>query len=427
MEAIKKKLDPMVHPKTETPLSTTVDPLKSSTQKMLACQWYGKEDVRVIESSKPLITQPKDCVVRVTTASICGSDLHLYYNKVPGVAVNQRGDILGHESMGIVESVGPEVQNLKVGDRVVVSCVVACGSCFYCQNKMFSCCDTTNPSGQMEKQYGHRTGALFGYSHLTGGYDGGQAEYIRVPFADLNCLKVPDRLTDEQVIFLSDVLCTGWHGCELAEVSQDQTVAVWGCGPVGLACIAWCRFRGAKQIIAIDDCRYRLDVAKTRLGACIINFKEVEDVTKAISNMCPGGPDACIDCAGFRFPTSFLHKVEQKLGMETDALDIINQMVLSCRKAGKIALIGDYFGSGNHFPIGAMMEKGLTMRGGQVFVQKYWQELLSYIESGKFDPTFMITHTYPLEQAAEAYRKFAHQEDNCIKVLLKPRVSGLSR
>jgi len=328
--------------------------------------------------------------------------------------------------MGIVESVGPDVHNIKVGDRVVVSCVIACGNCNYCRNKEFSCCDTTNPSGQQEKLYGHRTGALFGYSHLTGAYDGGQAEFIRVPFADMNCLKVPDRLTDEQVIFLSDVLCTGWHGCELADISEGMSVAVWGCGPIGLACMAWCRFRGARQIIAVDDCPYRLEYAKVRLGATTINFKQVDDVAQTIAKICPGGPDACIDCAGFRFPSTFLHKVEQALHLETDSMDIINQMVLSCRKAGKIALIGDYFGYGNHFPIGAFMEKGMQMRGGQVFVHKYWQQLLTYIEEGKFDPTFLISHTMPLEQAAEAYRKFANQEDNSIKILLKPK-SSLAR
>lgn len=422
MEKLKKKLDPHINPKTNNPLSTTPEALKSDTQKMLACQWFGKEDMRVMPVPKPLVTQPTDCVVRVTTATICGSDLHLYYNQIPGVGAMQEGDILGHESMGIVESVGPEVKNLKVGDRVVVSCVIACGMCDYCKRQEFSCCDTTNPSGQMEKLYGHRTGALFGYSHLTGAYDGGQAEFLRVPFADFNCLKVPDRLTDEQVIFLSDVLCTGWHGCELAEVSQGQTVAVWGCGPIGLTCMAWCRFRGAKHIIAIDDVPYRLEYAKQRLGVSVINFK-VDDVTKTLAKLCPGGPDACIDCAGFRFPTSLLHKVERALHIETDALDIIDQMVTACRKAGKIALIGDYFGYGNHFPIGAFMEKGQTMRGGQVFVHKYWRQLLSYIEEGKFDPTFLISHTMPLERAAEAYNIFGHQEDNSVKILLKPGVA----
>lgn len=422
MEKLKKKLDPHVNPKTETPLSTTPQALKSDTQKMLACQWHGKEDIRVMEVPKPLVTQPTDCVVRVTTASICGSDLHLYYNQVPGVGVMHEGDILGHESMGVVESVGPGVQNLKVGDRVVVSCVIACGNCEYCKRQEFSCCDTTNPSGQMEKLYGHRTASLFGYSHLTGAYDGGQAEFIRVPFADFNCLKVTDRLSDEQVIFLSDVLCTGWHGCELAEVSPGQTVAVWGCGPIGLACMAWCRFRGATNIIAIDDVPYRLAYAKERLGASIINFKEA-DVTKTIAKLCPGGPDVCIDCAGFRFPTSMLHKVERALHLETDALDIIDQMVTVCRKAGKIGLIGDYFGYGNHFPIGGFMEKGLTMRGGQVFVHKYWKQLLSYIEEGKFDPTFLISHTMPLERGGEAYRIFGHQQDNSVKILLKPNMA----
>jgi threonine dehydrogenase-like Zn-dependent dehydrogenase len=405
--------------------TTAAHPLKSQTETMLACEWHGAEDMRVVPRGKPLITDPKDCIIKVTSTTICGSDLHMYFNKVPGDGAMQPGDVMGHESMGIVESVGPEVKNLKPGDRVVVSAVISCGNCFYCKKGDYSCCDTTNPSEQCEKMYGQRISGIFGYTHLTGAYDGGQAEFVRVPIADVNCLKVPNALSDEQVLFLSDIVCTGWHGCEMADVSQGETVAVWGCGPVGLCAMMWCRFRGVKDLIAIDHCPYRIETAKKLFNARTINFDQ-SDVVQTLKQLYPNGVDACIDCAGFRFPISDLHKKETAAGRETDALDIINEMVIACRKSGKIGLIGDYFGYGNHFPIGAMMEKGINMRGSQVFVQKYWRQLLGYIQEGKVNPTFLVTHTMPLDKAAEAYHKFAYQKDNVIKVVLKPKGS-LSR
>jgi len=302
---------------------------------------------------------------------------------------------------------------------VVISCVIACGKCQYCEEKNFSCCDTTNPSREMEHLYGHRTAGLFGYSHLTGGYDGCQAEYVRVPLADINCLKVPIDLSDEKLILLSDVLCTAWHGCELAEIKEGDVVGVWGCGPVGLACQALCKLRGASKVIAIDDVGYRLSVAKS-IGCEVINFNE-EKVIDTIQKSCPGGLSACIDCAGYRFPKSKLHKIERALNLETDSLDIINEMVIVCKKAGRIALIGDYFAYGNHFPIGPFMEKSITMRGGQVFVQKYWETLLGFIQEGKLDPTFLITHKLPFTKASEGYKMFCNHEDECVKVLLKPQ------
>jgi threonine dehydrogenase-like Zn-dependent dehydrogenase len=363
-----------------------------------------------------MITEPGDAIIRVTSTTICGSDLHLYHHEFAGM---EKGDIIGHEAMGIVTNVGENVKNLQKGDRVVISAVIACGQCYYCNLKRFSCCDITNPSKEMEALYGHRTGALFGYSHLLGGYEGCQAEYVRVPFADVNCLKVPSHLPDEKVLFLSDIVCTAWHACELGEVSAGQTVAIWGMGPVGLLTVMWAKFRGASRVIAIDAIPNRLELARTQ-GVEIIDFSK-DDPIKKIQEICPGGPDVCIDCVGFRFPKSLIHKVERMLRLETDAPDVLTECITCCKKSGVVSIVGDYISKANGFPIGAMMEKGLTMRGGQVFVQKYWKELLGYIEQGKVDPTFVITHTMPITQTAEAYRMFDRKEDGAIKIILKPR------
>ncbi|KAL6048404.1 Glutathione-dependent formaldehyde dehydrogenase [Balamuthia mandrillaris] len=399
---------PEIFPKT-TP---RLDP----TKKMMACEWHGNKDVRAVERAKPLITEPSDVVVRVTTTTVCGSDLHLYHNEFAGM---QKGDILGHEGVGIVEEVGEAVKTLKPGDRVAISAVIACGQCEFCKKDMPSLCDVTNPSKEMEQLYGHRTAGLFGYSHLTGGYDGCQAEYVRVPYADNCCLKLPNSVPDEKAISLSDIACTGWHGNELAEVSEGQTVAVWGCGPVGLMTIMWARFRGAAHVYAIDDVPSRLQMAE-KLGAIGINFKEktvVDTLLKAI----PGGPDACIDCVGFRYPSSLLHRIERTLKLETDAGDVLREAILCCKKGGKIALIGDYYSYTNQFPIGPMMEKGLTMRGGQVFVQKYWKKLLEFIENGQVDPSLVITHHMSLDDITKAYSMFDQKQENVLKILLHPR------
>jgi len=398
-----------------------VTPLRDPNITMRALEWDGKGSVRIVNKNKPLITEPTDAIIRITTTTICGSDLHLYHNEFSGL---HQGDILGHEFMGIVDDVGNEVQNLKKGDRVVVSAVITCGKCYYCKNNMFSCCDTTNPSKEMEQLYGHRTAGLFGYSHLTGGYDGGQAEFARVPLADNNCLKVPDNLPDEKVLMLSDVISTAYHATELGQVQAGQTVAIWGCGPVGLMAVKWAKFKGASRVIAIDGYDYRLEVAKQQ-GAETINFTE-KDVVKTIHEICPNGPDVCIDCVGFRFPKSLLHKFQRALRLETDTPEVLHECIISCRKGGHISVIGDYYAFSNQFPIGAFMEKSLTMSGGQVFVQKYWKYILGLIEKGEFDPTFIITHVMPLEDAAKAYRMFDEKEDNAIKILLKPNLMSAS-
>jgi len=359
-----------------------------------------------------MVTEPGDAIIKITSTTVCGSDLHMYL----GLVDMHKGDVLGHEFMGVIEDVGSEVTGFKRGDRVVASAVIACGKCFYCDNGWFSCCDRTNPNDDMAKLYGHSIAGVFGYSQLTGGFDGGQAEYARVPLADNNLLKVPDSLSDEKVLFLSDIVCTGWHACELGEVSEGQTVAVWGCGPVGLMAQAWAKFRGAARVIAIDNVPYRLAVAK-KLGSYVINFDKV-NVLDEIERLAPGGPDVGIEAAGFRFPKSLSHKLQTFVGLEGDAMDILTEMVKAVRKCGTIAIVGDYFYCGNQFPIGAFMEKGQTMRGSQVFVQKYWKELLGYIERGEFDPTFVITHHMPLEDGPKAYAMFHAKEDEALKIIL---------
>jgi len=317
-----------------------------------------------------------------------------------------------------VQSVGPGVKNIKVGDRVVISAPISCGQCEYCLDERYSLCDRTNPAATTEYLYGHRTSALFGYSHLTGGVAGGQADYCRVPFADVCLLPVPSHLTDEQVLLLSDVICTGYHGTELGEVKPGSTVVVWGCGPVGLFCAYSAKSRGAKNVISIDNQPERL--AKAALfGADTLNFDEVDNVTEEIARRIQGGPSVCIDCVGFRFPKGVLSWVMFKTGMETDSGDIIREMVLSGKKGARLALIGDYFNYTNGFPIGAFMEKGQSMAGGQLFCQKYWRHLLSLIDSGDIDATWLFSHRFHLDDIATAYKTFANHEDNCTKVIVK--------
>jgi len=383
---------------------------------MKALVFQGKENVAVIDRPRVMVTDPGDAVIRITSTTICGSDLHMYHNEVPGM---EPGDVLGHECMGIVHSIGENVKNLRVGDRVVVSAVIADGTCFYCQAGLYSLCEGTNPSKEMEELYGHRIAGVFGYSHLTGGYEGGQAEFIRVPIADFNCLKVPDELPDEKVLFLSDIACTGWHATELGGVIEGNTVAIWGCGPVGLMAGMWCKFRGAAKIVMIDHIDYRLRFAQEKLGVDVIDFSTTK-VRDEMKRLIPHGPDVAIDCVGFRFPKTLLHKLQKTLYLETDVPEVLEECITCVRKGGSVSIIGDYFLKANNFPIGAAMEKGLMSRGAQVFVHKYWKQLLGYIQQGLVDPSFVITHVMPLERAAEGYRMFDQHEDDVIKILLKP-------
>ncbi|HEY8490937.1 MAG TPA: zinc-dependent alcohol dehydrogenase [Dehalococcoidia bacterium] len=384
---------------------------------MRALVYHGPEDVRVEERPKPVIGGPGDALVRVTNTTICGSDLHLYHGDIPDT---REGDVFGHEFMGVVEEVGPEVRTLHPGDRVVVAAVIADGTCWFCQHGQFSLCDGTNPNPVMQEIYGQSIAGVFGYSHLVGGYDGGQAEYVRVPYADVGCLKVPEELRDEQVLFLSDILCTGWMAAENGGVGPGQTVAVFGCGPVGLMAMASARIMGAQRIIAIDRIGYRLDVARERFRAETINYDEDEPV-KTLRELTHGrGPDVCIDATGFRYARSLRHRVQKRVKLESDAIDALSDAIRAVRKGGTVSIIGDYIGFANQFPIGAVMEKGLTLRSGQVHVQRYWRPLLERIQRGELDPTFVITHRMPLDRAPEAYRLFDRKADGVLKVLLEP-------
>jgi len=399
--------------------SITASPCRpkwDETKKMNALAWYGKGDMRFVEVPRPLLTDPRDVIVKVTACTICGSDCHLYSGNMPDM---KPGDILGHEGMGIVVEKGSEVKTLEVGMRVVMSFDIACGECTHCKRGEFSCCDTSNDSNLMATMYGHRTSAMFGYSHLTGGVPGSQAEWVRVPYADVNCLPIPDDVPDEKALYLSDIIPTSYHGTELAGVGPGKTVAVWGLGPVGQLICRWSQIRGAKQVIGIDCVPERLDLAKRVMGIDLINFK-TENVIERMKQLCPGGPDCGIEAAGFEYAKSLTHKAERAVGLETDTSDIINEMIYTVRKAGTITLIGVYAGYTNHFNIGAFMEKGMHMNGGQAPVQHYWKDLLQRVRSGEFDPTFVISHRLNLSDGPEAYKKFYNKEGGWLKTFIRP-------
>jgi threonine dehydrogenase-like Zn-dependent dehydrogenase len=402
------------------PLDKPFPTIKAATDPNLthtAVELYGNKSIQVNTARpRPVVTDPGDCIVRITTTTICGSDLHLYHHEFQGIP---KGYVLGHEPMGVVVSVGPSVRDINVGDRVVVSAVITEGDCWYCKNGFPSWCEGTNPSKRMEEVYGHRLAGIFGYSELLGGYDGGQAEYLRVPYADLNCLKIPVGIPDEKVLFLSDIMCTGWHGNELGAVAPGQTVAIWGAGPVGQMAAMWAKFRGARVII-IDKLAYRLSLAASSLNCVTINSSEVS-VVERMREICPGGPDVAIECVGFRFPESVVHKMERLLRAETDTPEVLHECIMCLRKGGTLAIIGDYYMLANQFPIGPLMEKGIVVRGGQVHVQRYWKHLLQLVIDQKVDPSFVISHIMPLEKAADAYKMFDKREQNAMKILLKPQ------
>lgn len=395
--------------------------------KMTAVQWSGTKNVNVGHVPKPAVTDDRDAIIRVTSSGLCGTDLHLYLGCVPGM---KSGRILGHEPMGYVESVGPNVTSLKPGDRVVVSCQIACGDCHFCKEQLFSMCDRTNPSGVQEKMLGQRTAGLLGFSEMNAGLDGGQADFVRVPFADVNCLKVPSEaeISDDKLVLLSDILCTAWYGTELAEVGHGDVIAIWGAGPVGLLA-AQCSFaRGARRVIIVDEMTYRLEFAKKILPKIeTVNFSEDHTSTageKLVLELCKSeparAPDACIECVGMHYAHSFLHQVEMAVGMETDTPEALNAAIFACKKGGRIAAIGAYVGMANHFNIGALMEKCISLKTGQIPVQKYWSQLLGKIQSGELDPSVIITHKMSLDDAPKAYQLFNEKLDNAIKVVFTP-------
>ncbi|MFN2565164.1 MAG: zinc-dependent alcohol dehydrogenase, partial [Gemmatimonadaceae bacterium] len=378
--------------------------------------------VQVIDVPDPQILNARDAIVKITSTAICGSDLHLYNGFVPTM---KKGDVLGHEFMGEVVEVGRGVKNLKAGDRVVVPFPIACGTCWHCEHQLFSLCENSNPNAALaEKMLGHAAAGIFGYSHLTGGFAGGQAEYARVPFADVGPLKIENGFTDEQVLFLSDILPTGYMGAEMCDIRPGDVVAVWGCGPVGQFAIVSAYLLGAERVIAIDRFGYRLDMAREKARAETINYEEVDSVIEALKEMTGGrGPDACIDAVGMEAHTHHAalyayDRTKQAVGLETDRPIALREAIMACRNGGTVSVIGAYGGFIDKFPVGSFMQRSLTLKTGQCHVQRYMRPLLKLIEDGKIDPTFVITHRMPLADAPKGYDIFVNKEDNCEKVVL---------
>ena len=389
---------------------------------MRALRWYGKNDVRVETVPDPTIEHPRDAIVRITTTAICGSDLHLYDGYIPTM---EKGDILGHEFMGEIVAVGREVTNLKVGDRVVVPFTISCGGCFFCQRQLYSLCDNSNPNAEIAaKAYGYSPAGLYGYSHMLGGYPGGQAEYARVPFADIGPIKVPAGLADEQVLFLSDIFPTGYMAAENCDIQPGDTVAVWGCGPVGQFAIKSAYLLGAERVIAIDQVPERLEMARNEGKAETIDFSK-EDVPDRLKELTGGrGPDSCLEAVGLESHgmavDAVVDRVKAATFMATDRPHALREAIQTCRKGGTVSVAGVFGGVLDKMNFGAAFNKGLTFRMGQTHVQRYLRPLLDLVEAGKIDPAFVITDRLALDQAPDAYKRFKEREDGCIKVVLKP-------
>jgi threonine dehydrogenase-like Zn-dependent dehydrogenase len=389
---------------------------------MRALCWHGKNDIRCDTVPDPQIEAPRDVIIRVTSCAICGSDLHLYNGFMPGM---ESGDIMGHEFMGEVVEVGPENKKLKVGDRVVVPFTIVCGECDQCRRGYFSVCERSNRNKDLaDKVFGHTTAGLFGYTHLTGGYPGGQAEYVRVPYADVAPVKVPSSLSDEQVLFLGDILPTGWQAVVQCDIEPTDTVAIWGCGPVGQFCIRSAILLGAKQVIAIDRVPERLSMAAAG-GAIAIDF-EKEGVIERLNELTSGkGPEKCIDAVGLEAHAtatldSIYDRAKQAVMMESDRPHVLREMAYVCRPAGILSVPGVYGGLIDKFPFGMVMNKGLTIRTGQTHVNRWTDDLLRRIEEGQIDPTFVITHRVGLEDGPQMYETFREKRDGCVKVVLTP-------
>jgi threonine dehydrogenase-like Zn-dependent dehydrogenase len=390
-----------------------------------ATVWSGRNTVQVEEVPDPKILNDRDAIVKISSTAICGSDLHLYDGYVPTM---KKGDILGHEFMGEVVETGKGVQNLSVGDRVVVPFPIACGSCWHCENQMWSLCENSNPNaGMAEKLFGHTTAGIFGYSHLTGGYAGGQAEYARVPYADVGPFKVEDDLTDEQVLFLSDIFPTGYMGAELCDIKGGEVIAVLGAGPVGQFAIASAVMLGAERVIAVDQYDYRLQMALNKAGATdIVNFSEDPDIVEQLKVLSGGrGPDAVIDCVGLEAAHGHgvLHavdRVKQAQRQETERGHALRDAIMACRPGGIVSVMGVYGGLMDKFPAGAFMNKGLQLRTGQCHVHKYLKPLYDHVRNGDIDPSFVVTHRMGLDLASDAYETFKHKQDECVKVVLTP-------
>lgn len=389
---------------------------------MKALCWHGKHDIRYDTVPDPILEHPRDAIIKVSACAICGSDLHLFDGFMPGM---KSGDVMGHEFMGEVVDVGAQAQNLKVGDRVVIPFTITCGECDQCKKGNFSVCERTNRNAdQAAKMFGHTTAGLFGYTHLTGGYAGGQAEYVRVPFADSTHVQVPDALSDEQVLFLGDILPTGWQAAKQCDIEPTDTVAVWGGGPVGQMAIQSAILLGARQVICIESVPERLKMARD-CGAVTINFQD-EDVVERLKELTHGkGPEKCIDAVGMESHASssmehLYDRVKQAVGAETDRPHVLREMIYVCRPAGILSVPGVYGGMIDKIPFGASMNKGLTWRMGQTHVRRWTDELLDLIVQGRIDPSFVITHRAKLEAGPDMYKAFRDKEDRCIKVVLTP-------
>ncbi|QBQ54064.1 zinc-dependent alcohol dehydrogenase [Nitrosococcus wardiae] len=389
---------------------------------MRALCWYSSHDVRIETVPDPKILNPRDAILKITLTAICGSDLHLYDGYIPTM---EKGDILGHECMGEVVEVGAKVNNLKPGDRVVVPFTISCGNCYFCTHSEYSLCDNSNPNAYMaEKLFGYSPAGLFGYSHMLGGYAGGQAEYVRVPFADIGPIKIPEGLTDEQVLFLSDIFPTGYQAAENCTIRPGDTIAVWGCGPVGQFAIVSAYLLGASRVIAIDRFPERLEMARTQGKAEVLNYEE-NDVLTALKDMTGGlGPDACIDAVGLESHgfgiVGWYDKAKQAVRLQTDRPTALRETIQACRKGGTVSIPGVYGGVIDKLPMGAAFNKALTLKMGQTHVQRYLPKLLEHIEQGDLDPSFVITHQLNLDEAPDAYEIFRNKQQECIKVVLRP-------
>jgi threonine dehydrogenase-like Zn-dependent dehydrogenase len=389
---------------------------------MKAITWHGKHDMRCEHVPDPKIEHGRDCIIKVTSCAICGSDLHIYNGVIPDM---ESGDIVGHETMGEVVEVGPDCRNLKVGDRVVIPFTISCGECFFCRNGWHSACERSNPDAEKaEKMWGHSPAGLFGYSHLLGGYAGGQAEYLRVPYADAGALKVPPGMPDEQALFLSDIFPTGYMAAEFCNIRGGETVAVWGCGPVGQFAIRSAMLMGAERVLAIDAIPERLEMARAA-GAETLDFSKL-DIYDAIQQRTRGrGADACIDCVGTEpYATSgadaMIDRIKVATYLGTDRPHVLREAIHCCRNFGIVSVVGVYGGYLDKIPLGSAMNRGLTLRMAQTPVQAYMPKLLGLIEEGRIDPSFVITHKAKLEDAPGLYETFNAKRDNCIKVVLTP-------
>lgn len=399
-----------------------------SGETMKALVWRGKNTVKVEDVPKPRVVEDRDVILKVTGSTVCGSDLHLLHGSIVEM---QKGDILGHEFCGIVESMGPGVTNLKKGERVVASFQIACGDCYYCKKKQSSQCERTNSNTLENGMYGGRTAGMFGYSHFTGGFAGGQAEYVRVPFGDVNLLKLPDSVSDEKGLYLSDVLCTSWHCVVDTGVEKGDVVAIWGAGPIGQMCADFSLINGASRVIMIDS-NWRLKYIQSKYPHIeILDYSALpkgESVTSKLKEMCDGrGPDVALECVAGEYPKGWAHYFELLLGAETDTSEIINEMITSVKNFGRCGVTGVYAGFTNHFNIGSLMERGIRLIGnGQAPVHMYWEKLLKMIESGEIDPLKMVSHRIDVSELDTAYYKFEarKEEDGLQKIFVQTKFSA---